>query len=77
MHPTGYWPRVNIHLRDVNAMVSAHASPSLIHTGHPNNPTVIITPQADIERIVANLLERTVILLDEAHIYPFAELFGR
>jgi histidinol-phosphate aminotransferase len=41
----------------------------LIYICNPNNPTGTITPRADIEYLVNNKPEDTVVLLDEAYIH--------
>jgi histidinol-phosphate aminotransferase len=54
---------------DVKAMVAASATPGVIYICNPNNPTGTITPQADIEYVVANAPKGTIILIDEAYIH--------
>jgi histidinol-phosphate aminotransferase len=45
------------------------AGGSLIYLCNPNNPTSSLTPQEDIDWLVANLPPRTVLLVDEAYIH--------
>src|SRR5262245_39822883 len=54
---------------DVKAMVKAaeEQEAGLIYICNPNNPTGTITPRADIEYLVNNKPEGTVVLLDEAY----------
>jgi len=56
---------------DVKAMVKAaeENKAGLIYICNPNNPTGTITPRADIEYLVNNKPEGTVVLLDEAYIH--------
>jgi histidinol-phosphate aminotransferase len=56
---------------DVKAMVKAaeEHKAGLIYICNPNNPTGTITPRADIEYLVNNKPEGTVVLLDEAYIH--------
>jgi histidinol-phosphate aminotransferase len=59
---------------DVKAMVAASSETGLIYICNPNNPTGTLTPQADIEWLVANKPKGTIVMLDEAytHITPTA-----
>src|SRR5262249_7230689 len=56
---------------DVKEMVNAaeENKAGLIYSCNPNNPTGTITPRADIEYLVNNKPEGTVVLLDEAYIH--------
>src|SRR5215468_7606689 len=56
---------------DVKAMVKAaeEQEAGLIYICNPNNPTGTTTPRADIEYLVNNKPEGTVVLLDEAYIH--------
>ena len=56
---------------DVKAMVKAarQRKAGLIYVCNPNNPTGTVTPRADIEWLIANKPEETVLLLDEAYIH--------
>lgn len=64
-------PLTQSHAHDVKAMVKAaqERKAGLIYVCNPNNPTGTITPRADIEWLVANKPEETVVLLDEAYIH--------
>jgi histidinol-phosphate aminotransferase len=55
------------HTHDVKAMLAADPSPGLYYICTPNNPTGTITPLADIEWLVANKPEGSVVLVDEAY----------
>jgi histidinol-phosphate aminotransferase len=59
---------------DVKAMVAASPDAGLIYICNPNNPTGTLTPQADIEWLVANKPKGTIVMIDEAytHITPTA-----
>src|SRR5262249_58048765 len=56
---------------DVKAMVKAaeERKAGLIYICNPNNPTGTVTPRADIEWLIANKPEDTILLLDEAYIH--------
>jgi len=69
-------PLTKTYAHDVKAMAAAHASPGLIYICNPNNPTGTITPRADIEWLIANKPEGSVILLDEAYIHISNEPYG-
>jgi histidinol-phosphate aminotransferase len=55
------------HSHDVKAMLAADPSPGLYYICTPNNPTGTLTPLADIEWLVANKPEGSVVLIDEAY----------
>jgi histidinol-phosphate aminotransferase len=52
---------------DVKAMVAASPDAGLIYLCNPNNPTGTLTPQADIEWLVANKPKDAVVMIDEAY----------
>lgn len=54
---------------DVKAMLAASANPGVIYICNPNNPTGTVTPQADIEYLVANAPKGTIVMIDEAYIH--------
>jgi len=54
---------------DVKAMLAASSHPGVIYICNPNNPTGTVTPQADIEHLVANVPKGTIVLIDEAYIH--------
>lgn len=56
-------------MHDAKAMIAASANPGVIYICNPNNPTGTVTPQADIDYIVANAPKGTVVLIDEAYIH--------
>src|SRR5215470_15939052 len=64
-------PLTQNYAHDVKAMVKAahNRKAGLIYVCNPNNPTGTITPRADIEWLIANKPEGTVLLLDEAYIH--------
>ena len=64
-------PLTQSYAHDVKAMAKAahdHKA-GLIYICNPNNPTGTITPRADIDWLVANKPEDSVVLLDEAYIH--------
>lgn len=52
---------------DVKAMLAADANAGLYYICTPNNPTGTITPLADIEWLLANKPEGSMVLVDEAY----------
>jgi histidinol-phosphate aminotransferase len=67
-------PLTKEYTHDVKAMVAASPDAGLIYICNPNNPTGTLTPQADIEWLVANKPKGSILMLDEAytHITPTA-----
>ncbi|MBO0863300.1 MAG: pyridoxal phosphate-dependent aminotransferase [Chloracidobacterium sp.] len=64
-------PLTQTYAHDVKAMARAaqDRKAGLIYICNPNNPTGTATPRADIEWLLANKPEETVVLLDEAYIH--------
>lgn len=64
-------PLTKSYAHDAKVMVeAAHKHKAgLIYICNPNNPTGTITPRADIEYVLANKPEETILLLDEAYIH--------
>ncbi|HWE52932.1 MAG TPA: pyridoxal phosphate-dependent aminotransferase [Bryobacteraceae bacterium] len=54
---------------DVKAMAAADRRAGLIYVCNPNNPTGTLTPRADIEWLLNNKPEGSVLLVDEAYIH--------
>jgi histidinol-phosphate aminotransferase len=54
---------------DVKAMCEADPKAGLIYVCNPNNPTGTVTRKEDIDYLVANKPEGTIVLLDEAYIH--------
>jgi len=52
---------------DVKAMAAASANAGLIYICNPNNPTGTLTPQEDIEWLVANKPKGAIVMIDEAY----------
>ncbi len=52
---------------DVRAMLAADPNAGLYYICTPNNPTGTITPLADIEWLMANKPEGSIVLIDEAY----------
>jgi histidinol-phosphate aminotransferase len=67
-------PLTKEYTHDVKAMVAASPDAGLIYICNPNNPTGTLTPQADIEWLVANKPKGSIVMIDEAytHITPTA-----
>lgn len=64
------------HEHDVKSMVAASPSAGIIYICNPNNPTGTITKRADIEWLLANKPQGSLLLLDEAYIHLSTEMFG-
>ena len=66
---------VNVPLRkgtwghDVKGMLAAAPNAGLYYVCNPNNPTGTLTSRSDIEYLVANKPEGSVVLIDEAYIH--------
>ncbi|MBO0721552.1 MAG: aminotransferase class I/II-fold pyridoxal phosphate-dependent enzyme, partial [Blastocatellia bacterium] len=70
-------PLTQTHAHDAKAMVKAAQDnkAGLIYVCNPNNPTGTITPRAEIEYIVNNKPEETVVMIDEAYMHFSEEPF--
>jgi histidinol-phosphate aminotransferase len=62
-------PLTSSYAHDVRAMVKADAAAGLFYVCNPNNPTGTLTPRSDIEWLVANKPQGSVVLIDEAYIH--------
>jgi histidinol-phosphate aminotransferase len=62
-------PLTEVYAHDVRAMAKADASAGLFYICNPNNPTGTLTPREDIEWLLGNKPEGSVVLLDEAYIH--------
>jgi histidinol-phosphate/aromatic aminotransferase/cobyric acid decarboxylase-like protein len=66
---------VNVPLRkgtydhDVKAMLAAAPNAGLFYVCNPNNPTGTVTSRSDIEYLVANKSQNSVVMVDEAYIH--------
>lgn len=66
---------VNVPLRketydhDAKAMLGAAPDAGLFYVCNPNNPTGTVTNRSDIEYLVANKPQRSVVMIDEAYIH--------
>jgi histidinol-phosphate/aromatic aminotransferase/cobyric acid decarboxylase-like protein len=67
-------PLTKEYTHDVKAMAAASPDTGLIYVCNPNNPTGTLTPQADIDWLVANKPKGAIVMIDEAytHITPTA-----
>jgi len=54
---------------DVKAMLAAAPNAGLFYICNPNNPTGTITSKADIDWLVANKPEGSIVMVDEAYIH--------
>lgn len=71
-------PLTKEYAHDVKAMVKAahERKAGVIYICNPNNPTGTVTPRADIEYVLANKPEETILVLDEAYIHLTDETPG-
>ncbi len=60
-------PLTATYAHDVKAMLAASKTPGLFYICNPNNPTGTLTPKEDIEWLVANKPEGSVVMIDEAY----------
>ncbi len=60
-------PLTKTFAHDVKAMAAASPDAGLIYICNPNNPTGTLTPQSDIEWLVANKPKGAIIMIDEAY----------
>jgi histidinol-phosphate/aromatic aminotransferase/cobyric acid decarboxylase-like protein len=60
-------PLTSTYAHDVKAMVAASPNAGLIYICNPNNPTGTLTPQEDIEWLVANKPKGAIVMIDEAY----------
>jgi histidinol-phosphate aminotransferase len=61
---------------DVKAMAAASPNAGLIYICNPNNPSGTITPQSDIEWLVANKPAGSIVMIDEAYTHISGEPFN-
>jgi histidinol-phosphate aminotransferase len=62
-------PLTPAYAHDVKKMAAASKDAGIIYVCNPNNPTGTLTPRADIEWLLANKPEGSLLLLDEAYIH--------
>jgi histidinol-phosphate aminotransferase len=62
-------PLTSSYSHDVKAMAAASPNAGLLYVCNPNNPTGTLTPREDIEWLLANKPQGSVLLLDEAYIH--------
>jgi histidinol-phosphate aminotransferase len=62
-------PLTKSYAHDVKAMLAAAPDAGVFYICNPNNPTGTLTPQADIEYLVANKPKGAIVLVDEAYIH--------
>jgi len=62
-------PLTKEYTHDVKAMAAASPDAGLIYICNPNNPTGTLTPQADIEWLMANKPKGSIVMIDEAYIH--------
>jgi histidinol-phosphate aminotransferase len=62
-------PLTNSYAHDVKAMAKADANAGLFYICNPNNPSGTLTSRSDIEWLLANKPEGSVLLIDEAYVH--------
>lgn len=62
-------PLTKTYAHDVKAMLAAAPDAGAFYICSPNNPTGTITPHADIEYLVANKPQDSIVIVDEAYIH--------
>ena len=62
-------PLTKTYAHDVKAMAAADANAGLIYVCNPNNPTGTLTPREDIEWLLENKPQGSILMLDEAYIH--------
>jgi histidinol-phosphate aminotransferase len=62
-------PLTKTYAHDVKAMLAAAPDAGVFYICSPNNPTGTITPHADIEYLVANKPQDSIVVVDEAYIH--------
>jgi histidinol-phosphate aminotransferase len=62
-------PLTKSYAHDVKAMLAAAPNAGVFYICNPNNPTGTLTPQSDIEYLVAHKPAGSVVLVDEAYIH--------
>jgi len=62
-------PLTSSYAHNVKAMAAADPNAGLIYVCNPNNPTGTLTPREDIEWLLENKPNGSVLLLDEAYIH--------
>ncbi len=62
-------PMTKTHAHDVKAMLAAAPDAGVFYVCNPNNPTGTLTPRADVEYLVENKPQGSIVLVDEAYIH--------
>jgi len=62
-------PLTKTYAHDVKAMVAAAPDAGLFYVGSPNNPTGTLTPHSDVEYLVENKPQGSIVMVDEAYIH--------
>jgi histidinol-phosphate aminotransferase len=62
-------PLTKTYAHDVKAMLAADSDAGVFYICNPNNPTGTLTPHSDIEYLVANKPQGSIVLVDEAYIH--------
>jgi histidinol-phosphate aminotransferase len=62
-------PLTKTYAHDVKAMIAAAPDAGVFYICNPNNPTGTLTPHSDIEYLVENKPQGSVVMVDEAYIH--------
>jgi len=62
-------PLTKTHAHDVKAMLAGAPDAGLFYICNPNNPTGTLTPRSDIEYLIDNKPNDSVVVVDEAYIH--------
>jgi histidinol-phosphate aminotransferase len=62
-------PLTKTYAHDVKAMAAASPNAGLLYVCNPNNPTGTLTPRQDIEWLLENKPQGSVLMVDEAYIH--------
>jgi histidinol-phosphate aminotransferase len=62
-------PLTKTYAHDVKAMIAAAPDAGVFYICNPNNPTGTLTPHSDIEYLVENKPQGSVVVVDEAYIH--------
>ena len=62
-------PHTKTYAHDVKAMIAAAPDAGVFYMCNPNNPTGTLTPHSDIEYLVENKPNGSIVMVDEAYIH--------
>lgn len=68
-------PLTKTYAHDVKAMAAASPNAGLIYVCNPNNPSGTLTPREDIDWLVANKPQGSIVMIDEAYTHIAGDYF--